>query len=321
VLAIIDMSSQSRFWTQFEAWMAMQSCSQHGLQPAPSDKRRCQISCIHSAEPGKDDKKMMELWAQRKPAEAHELLKARDVAVTNQTDKDLWLPLIFQLDAAVKNAFTVSQAQYLHHKGARAVDLGKAGFTLQQLKEVGYNFTQLKDAFPAQLKEVYSFTELKEAGLDVLMKAGYTATQLKEEGYSARELHAASRSAQELRKVGYSAEELREAGYSFEELNNAGYTPLDLLDTGYEIGDLFDAGYSAQEIDETCMDAEDLRVFGFVPRMDAKYTKELRELGATPEQLCEAGFSVQAMMDAGYTRLELIDAGYSPDACKSPLDW
>jgi len=199
VLAIIDMSSQSRFWTQFEAWMAMQSCSQQGLQPAPNHKRRCQISCIHSAEPGKDDKKMMELWAQRKPAEAHELLKARDVAVTNQTDKDLWLPLIFELDKAVKNAFTLSHAEDLCGKGEKAVDLGNAGFTLEQLKEAGYNLTQL-------------------------LEAGYDARQLKGAGYNLTQFKEVGCNATQLRTTGYTAGELCTAGYSYEEVCKAGYS-------------------------------------------------------------------------------------------------
>jgi len=233
VLAIIDMSSQSRFWTQFEAWMAMQSCSQHGLQPAPSDKRRCQISCIHSAEPGKDDKKMMELWAQRKPAEAHELLKARDVAVTNQTDKDLWLRLIFELDEAVKSAFTLSQAKDLHEQGEMAQHLRKAGFTATQLEEAGYNLTQLKEAG-------YSAKELRETG--------YSAKDLCEAGYNVRELRKAGYSAKELRKAGYRLKELREAGYSVKEFREAGYSAQELRDACYSIDELFKAGYHVQNL-------------------------------------------------------------------------
>jgi len=147
------------------------------------------------------------------------LLKARDVAVTNQTDKDLWLQLIFELDTAVKNAFTLGQAEDLCEKGEMAAELRKAGFTAKQLKEAGYNDTQLFQAgFNAmQLKDAgYNLTQLKEVG--------YNATQLKEEGCSLKELRTAGYSARELGTAGCSLKELRLAGYSLEELSTAGYS-------------------------------------------------------------------------------------------------
>ena len=34
VLVLLDLSYQSRFWTQFEAWLSMQDCKESGLQPS-----------------------------------------------------------------------------------------------------------------------------------------------------------------------------------------------------------------------------------------------------------------------------------------------
>jgi len=249
VLALIDMSSQSRFWTQFEAWMAMQACSSDGLKPAAEHSRRCQIRCIHSAEQGKDDKKMTELWAQRKPAEAHELLKARDVAVTNQTDKDLWLPLIFELDVAVKSAFTLSHAEDLRAKGEMVATLFKAGFSGTQLKDTGCTLAlQLKGAN-------YTATQLKDRGFTSreLREAGFTSRELREAGFTSRELREAGFTIRELREAGCTIRELRVAGFTIRELHEAGFAFFELRDAGLTWAQMREAGFTGdtmREIDE-----------------------------------------------------------------------
>ena len=49
VLILLDLSTLSRFWTQFEAWLSMQMATVRGLEPAPEAARRCEIIPIHNA--------------------------------------------------------------------------------------------------------------------------------------------------------------------------------------------------------------------------------------------------------------------------------
>ena len=48
VLILLDLSTLSRFWTQFEAWLSMQMATVRGLEPAPEAARRCEIIPIHN---------------------------------------------------------------------------------------------------------------------------------------------------------------------------------------------------------------------------------------------------------------------------------
>ena len=50
VLILLDLSYVSRFWTQFESWLAMQSAMPSGLKPAVGTKNeRHHIRCIQNA--------------------------------------------------------------------------------------------------------------------------------------------------------------------------------------------------------------------------------------------------------------------------------
>jgi len=51
VLILTDRSYLSRFWTQFEAWLAMQDVGPSGLVSArhTSLHSRCTIACVHGA--------------------------------------------------------------------------------------------------------------------------------------------------------------------------------------------------------------------------------------------------------------------------------
>ena len=73
----------SRFWTQFEAWLSMQSASSRGLVAAAEHDRRCQIQCIHNADAEFDPPKLVKMWAGKTPVEAAETLAKPDVTVTN----------------------------------------------------------------------------------------------------------------------------------------------------------------------------------------------------------------------------------------------
>lgn len=102
VLILLDLSYISRFWTQFECWCSMQLLSVSGLCPAPEHERRCTIVPILGANLSLVES-LVSMWGNRRPAQAHELLRADDVIVTNQSDKLNQLPKILKLDEEVRN--------------------------------------------------------------------------------------------------------------------------------------------------------------------------------------------------------------------------
>uniref|UniRef100_A0A6T8Z4W3 Heterokaryon incompatibility domain-containing protein n=1 Tax=Haptolina ericina TaxID=156174 RepID=A0A6T8Z4W3_9EUKA len=94
VLILLDMSYCSRFWTQFEAWTGFQEVDSDGvLRSAPEDNRRCFIECIHNANEY-TKLGLIEMWSNKTPEEAYNILSRDDVSVTNQKDKEAQLPKI-----------------------------------------------------------------------------------------------------------------------------------------------------------------------------------------------------------------------------------
>ena len=108
VLILLDLSYVSRFWTQFESWLAMQFATPDGLKPAVGTKNeRHHIVCIQNAAEQSElhEKMLIQSWATKTPDEAHAFLSKPDVTVTNQKDKEGQLPKIKALDATVQGAF------------------------------------------------------------------------------------------------------------------------------------------------------------------------------------------------------------------------
>ena len=103
VLILADLSTQSRFWTQFEIWLAMQMATPSGLVAAPEGHRRWEIICIHNAAGTQVGDLLASMWADRTPEEAHAILKRPDVTVTNQRDKDQQLPKLLAFNAVVRS--------------------------------------------------------------------------------------------------------------------------------------------------------------------------------------------------------------------------
>ena len=80
--------------TQFEAWMGFQEVDSNGvLRCASETNRRCIIECIHNANEY-TKLALIEMWSEKTPEEAYNMLKKDDVSVTNQKDKELQLPII-----------------------------------------------------------------------------------------------------------------------------------------------------------------------------------------------------------------------------------
>ena len=108
VLILLDLSYVSRFWTQFESWLAMQHMTPGGLKPAVGTmNERHHIMCIQNAAAQAElyTRVQVENWATKPPHEAHAFLSRPDVTVTNQSDKEGQLPKIKALDATVQASF------------------------------------------------------------------------------------------------------------------------------------------------------------------------------------------------------------------------
>jgi hypothetical protein len=108
VLALVDLSYQSRFWTQFELWLSLQTTTPDGLVPAALRNTqglgtREHMWPVHSATPDLAEK-LQQMWHKLTPAEAHKVLNAPDVHVTNQSDKEGQLARILKLDEDVRAA-------------------------------------------------------------------------------------------------------------------------------------------------------------------------------------------------------------------------
>jgi len=107
VLILLDLSYMSRFWTQYEAWLSLQTLSAHGLSPAAEADRRCQIVPIQNANSTVVEA-LLTMWANKTPQEAHTVLSKSDIAVTNDSDKENHLPKILSYHAEVQKAFAAA---------------------------------------------------------------------------------------------------------------------------------------------------------------------------------------------------------------------
>ena len=99
VLSIANALYIQRFWTQFEAWLAMQQTTDAGLSSAvglpPADRRYEVMGVLNARDMTNQQLEMIEkMWGTATPEEAHDKLKRDDVTVTNQKDKEFFLPMI-----------------------------------------------------------------------------------------------------------------------------------------------------------------------------------------------------------------------------------
>ena len=110
VLILLDNSYPGRFWTQYEAWLSMQSVSVEGLTPTPKESLRCEIVPISNANPDMVAS-LVSMWANKNPRNAHAALARPDVIVTNKSDKENQLPKILGFNEKVKEAFQNARKQ------------------------------------------------------------------------------------------------------------------------------------------------------------------------------------------------------------------
>jgi len=93
VLILLDLSYISRFWTQYEAWLSMQTVSEEGLKPSTEASRRCEIVPISNADSGVAEN-LISMWSTKTPVQAYAVLAKPDITVTNMSDKEMQLPKI-----------------------------------------------------------------------------------------------------------------------------------------------------------------------------------------------------------------------------------
>lgn len=171
VLAIIDQSYISRFWTQFEAWLACQEVTAMGLQPVHSariaSQRRlkvtsppsivlpttasypsahfltlaltfclAQVEGIHGAEgSGHLCDHLLQTWAKKSVADARAHLAKPDVFVTNANDKETQLGKLQGLNDLLGNLFA-QEAKNDHGKKDRLFNRVDFGFRRSKTSSV-----------------------------------------------------------------------------------------------------------------------------------------------------------------------------------------
>ena len=101
VLILLDLSFISRFWTQFESWLALQQPTTGGLRRALGTEKRETFVPIYNGTPTAV-KLLEEQWEGKSVLEAKAILAKPDVTVTNQSDKEMQLVKLEQLDGLVK---------------------------------------------------------------------------------------------------------------------------------------------------------------------------------------------------------------------------
>uniref|UniRef100_A0A7S3AZX6 Uncharacterized protein n=1 Tax=Haptolina ericina TaxID=156174 RepID=A0A7S3AZX6_9EUKA len=86
VLAVIDLSFPSRFWTQLELWYAFQRSSSATLAAGPRATLVPLRESLSTLVP-----LLLQMIPERNAQEIHSLLASPDVTVSNQSDKDIQL--------------------------------------------------------------------------------------------------------------------------------------------------------------------------------------------------------------------------------------
>ena len=85
--------------------MAFQEIDSHGvLRCASEANRRCTIECIHNANEY-TKLGLIDMWSNKTPEEAYNILKSEDVSVTNKKDKELQLPIIQKFKESVQKTW------------------------------------------------------------------------------------------------------------------------------------------------------------------------------------------------------------------------
>ena len=101
---LVDLTYISRFWTQLEAWLALQRITPFGLRP---DLRASRMHAmpLYNATNGLIGC-VYDMWATCTLSQALVVLQHPDVTVTNASDKDHQLARLGALDHCVQRAWS-----------------------------------------------------------------------------------------------------------------------------------------------------------------------------------------------------------------------
>ena len=85
--------------------MARTGSTAYSLAAGGPSEQRYEVVGVLNAKDASQRLLIEEMWGTATPEEAHDKLKRRDVTVTNQKDKDFFLPKIRAINRAVMLAF------------------------------------------------------------------------------------------------------------------------------------------------------------------------------------------------------------------------
>ena len=109
VLILADKTYVSRFWTMFEAWVAMRGASREGL--GEEGERRWEVKSPLKANLAvKLEGVLIEELLTATVDEAVKMLKQPDIEVTNAKDKDTMIGRLKELDEEVRKDFREEEA-------------------------------------------------------------------------------------------------------------------------------------------------------------------------------------------------------------------
>ena len=167
VLILMDSAYLSKFWTQFEAWLAMQRCTAEGLRPAPNQSRWV-TRCIHSATSVAE---LEQKWMNTAPQEAKALLSKPDCIVTNMSDKTTQLEKLATLDEEVQQSFGAETLARVCQEAWQ-----EDRFQLSVFLDLGFSKEQVTWA-TLRVKELQEAAEGGDVGRK-LLRAGYGREEL-----------------------------------------------------------------------------------------------------------------------------------------------
>jgi len=103
VLILLDRSYFSRFWTLFEAWLAMRKVTDQGLVEAHDSGKHYHVEVLYDTDTAGELRALLEKqWLDASWETARDKLAAPDIAVTNASDKSEQLEHLGKLDAYVR---------------------------------------------------------------------------------------------------------------------------------------------------------------------------------------------------------------------------
>lgn len=215
---------------------------------------------------------------------------------------------------ALKNARKSGvTADELRCKGCDAAGLRKAGYSAGSLHAAGYSAASMKKAGYnlADLASAgYGLDQLKAAGFPLLGKSGIqalspTVQDLIKAGFSAKDLKAMGLMDPAIRGICLSATSLLKAGYTVLDLLKLGYLPIELHQSGVSVNALENAGVSQKA----------LKSAGLVPKHYAKCKPGVvmagHKKGVKASEWVAKSCSPAVMKQGGYSLGELLDAGIS----------